>query len=350
MSIYKREGSPYYQTEFQINGVRFRRSTGATTSREALAVEKRMKEEERQKLKEGKPKASLTLNECFGRYWTECCRTWSPRWQGEVKRYIREILDRVDMNMPVEEVDDAVVNDYVQIRVGEGGGEYAINRAIAVWRGMHRRSRKKWKQRVQEVDWADFMNDEEERVRWIERDEAQRLLSTIQPYVGVAVEWTLYTGCRQFETYGLTENEVYLERGYARVRPKGWKKDSDWHVVWLTPDIVDVLKRAKSFQRGRYIFDRTNRRKVWEAAVQEAGIDDFRWHDLRHTAATWLRQAGTPLEVVQRFLGHADLKTTLRYAHIADSELMNAVHNMPSLGSLSAENVVKLASVKKAGA
>ncbi|MFA6312315.1 MAG: tyrosine-type recombinase/integrase [Sterolibacterium sp.] len=61
--------------------------------------------------------------------------------------------------------------------------------------------------------------------------------------------------------------------------------------------------------------------RVWTAALQRAGIDDFRWHDLRHTWATWQRQAGTPTHELQRLGGWRTGAMVERYAHLAPDSL-----------------------------
>lgn len=58
--------------------------------------------------------------------------------------------------------------------------------------------------------------------------------------------------------------------------------------------------------------------------MRRAGIAGFTFHDLRHTAASWMRRAGVPLEDVQHMLGHADIRTTQRYAHIGDDATAKA--------------------------
>ncbi|MCL6566384.1 MAG: tyrosine-type recombinase/integrase [Acidobacteriia bacterium] len=60
-------------------------------------------------------------------------------------------------------------------------------------------------------------------------------------------------------------------------------------------------------------------------AVREAGIEDFRWHDLRHTFATRLREKGVPLEDIADLLGHKGLAMTRRYAHTNLERLHQAV-------------------------
>jgi integrase len=338
MSVFKRPGSPYYYTEFQIGGQRFLRSTRRTTEREARAEERKIKEAERAKLKEhAAGREQLTLDQGFGKYWQEHGQNLS--WASEVERYIRQILDRVDPGLLIENLSDSDVNDFVQVRVNESGGEYAINRALSIWRSMHRRARTKWKQKTQVIDWADFFNPESKRVRFLTIDEIRGLVEALPVHIGLAVEWSVYTGCREAETFNMTWDDVHLDRGYAVVLAKGGKS----HTVWLSEQAMDVLVRCE--RKGRYVFTKTNKRRYFDQALKKTGITDFCWHDLRHTHATWLRQAGAPLEIVQRSLGHADLSTTQRYAHVADSELQEALRALPSIGTSNAK-VVSINSLK----
>src|SRR5262245_19242472 len=126
MSVFKRPGSPFYYAEFQIGGQRFLRSTRRKTEREARSEERKIKEAERAKLKEAAGRDQLTLDQGFERYWQEHGQRLS--WASEVERYIHQILARVDPGILIENLGDSDVNDFVQVRVNEGGGEYAINR------------------------------------------------------------------------------------------------------------------------------------------------------------------------------------------------------------------------------
>lgn len=337
MSVFKRPGSPFYYTGFQIEGRKFLRSTKRTTEREARSEERRIKAEERAKLKERGTGNSLTIDQGFGKYWKE--HGHKLAWSSEVQRYIQEILARVDPAMLIEDLTDADVNDFVQQWESEGRGEYALNRSLAIWRAMHRRARKRWRQKTQEIDWADFLNPEEKRIRHATLEEMRALIDASSKRLAVAIEWSLYTGCRQFETYGLTWDDVHLDRGQALITAKGGGR----HTIWLTEQAMDLLGRLE--RRGRYVFDRRGRRRAFANALAKIGLEDFCWHDLRHTHATWLRQAGAPVEVVQRSLGHADIATTMRYAHVADNELRDALRKLPTLGTITPK-IVSIKSLK----
>ena len=68
--------------------------------------------------------------------------------------------------------------------------------------------------------------------------------------------------------------------------------------------------------------------KAWANALERAGIENFRWHDLRHTFATWHRQAGTPTHELQRLGGWKTLSMVERYAHVASEGLQTAASRL----------------------
>ncbi len=88
-----------------------------------------------------------------------------------------------------------------------------------------------------------------------------------------------------------------------------------------------VCKRSRGQRRKgeRYPFSKNGWRKDWWRALEAAGIEDFRFHDLRHTAATRVLRASNNLKVVQEMLGHSDIGTTARYAHAMKEDVRAAM-------------------------
>lgn len=342
MSVFLRKGSPYYYCEFIIQGHRVSRSTQKRTEREARAEEKRFRAEKLAELAASagseRPSDKLTIDQCFGRYLKRELPELAPTWQAEVKRYGKVILSTIDPNMLMEDVSDAEVDQFVTAHKEAGGGKYALNRALSIWRRIHRLSKIKWKQKCQVIDWAEHINAEDKRIADLTEQQARLLLEVAAPNIAEMVEWSILTGTRRNETFKLTRDNIDLQEGKATVIAKGGKK----HTVWLNADAMALIARIP--HRGRYVFDTTGWSKRWKAATARAGLEGFRWHDLRHVHATWLRRSGAPLEVVQRSLGHADLETTTRYAHVDDKELKSALHKLPSL-SISGES--KVVSIRK---
>jgi integrase len=93
-----------------------------------------------------------------------------------------------------------------------------------------------------------------------------------------------------------------------------------------------VCKRSRGQRRKgeRYPFSKNGWRKDWWRALEAAGIEDFRFHDLRHTAATRVLRASNNLKVVQEMLGHSDIGTTARYAHAMKEDVRAAMERAQS--------------------
>ena len=80
--------------------------------------------------------------------------------------------------------------------------------------------------------------------------------------------------------------------------------------------------------------------KAWKAALTRAGIADFRWHDLRHTWASWHVQAGTPLHVLQELGGWECVEMVRKYAHLSSEHLTQYVDRLSGLKLVSIKGEV----------
>ena len=104
--------------------------------------------------------------------------------------------------------------------------------------------------------------------------------------------------------------------------------------------VLDELTRLRKRAKSEWVFvqqdDRTEQlkdiRNVFYKAIRRAGIAGFRFHDLRHTAASWMVMKGVDLYRVQRILGQKDSRMTQRYAHLSPSYLREAVKVLDELG------------------
>ena len=107
-------------------------------------------------------------------------------------------------------------------------------------------------------------------------------------------------------------------------------------VVPLSEKAIEILKRQKGKNPER-VFTykglgvRRANTMAFKNACKRAGIDDFRWHDLRHTWATWHVQRGTPIEILQELGGWSDYKMVKRYAHFSHDHLKRYVQGSPNV-------------------
>lgn len=334
MSLIRRPRSPYWYTEIVVHGRRVVRSTGTDNKRDAKAFEAALRAE--LTAKAGRPtKRELTLDQACGRWWLEKGQALAS--SRDEARHLRRIVEILGTRLSVSDVTNEHVTQVVAAITAGGGGPAAVNRCLATFRQVLRRARRLWGLDVQDIHWPDhFKRESRGRTRWLTQAEAVRLLDASPEPLRLAIEWSLLTGCRQSETYRIMWADVDLDRGQVAIR----KAKTGARIVWLTDESRAVVLRCPRDRET--VFDRRNVRKLFEAALVLARIENFHWHDLRHTSATWLRQGGAPLEVVQRVLGHASITTTQRYAHVDDGEVRNALASLPSLSPSVGGNVIKL--------
>ena len=170
------------------------------------------------------------------------------------------------------------------------------------------------------------------RTRFLSRDEFKRLLSAsaphLRPLIGMAVE----TGMRLEELLSLKWEQVDLDRREVRLTVT---KSSQPRVIPLSDRAVATGVASPCIAGSPYVFTNPgtrqryrNLRHSFRKACSNAGISDFRWHDLRHTFASWHVQSGTDLYRVSRMLGHSTLEMSARYAHPATEHLHEAVRAM----------------------
>lgn len=167
------------------------------------------------------------------------------------------------------------------------------------------------------------------RVRFLSDAERDRLLAeckaSTNPHLYLAVVLALSTGARQAEVMGLRWAQVDFERKTIRLLD-GATKNGHGRVLPLTGEAFGLLLARSKVRELRddrvFIVAATGKafgsvRTAWEAALARAGIDDFRWHDLRHTAASYLMMSGVSALEVAKILGHRTLEMTARYSHLS---------------------------------
>lgn len=168
------------------------------------------------------------------------------------------------------------------------------------------------------------------RVRFLSDDEIKRLLNACRPHADLyqAVVLSLTTGGRQSEIMSIRWNQVDFVRKTITLYET---KNGDRRTLPLVGEAFTLLQ-ARSKVRN-LIDDRIfppvqekaesrSLREAWERALEKAEVTDFRWHDLRHTAASYLVMSGVSLVEVAKILGHRTLAMVARYTHLADEHIV----------------------------
>lgn len=325
MSLFKRPNSPFWQTEFVVRGTRIARSTGTTSRREAERFERELREEIRRQAvaTAGRPRPSLTVDQACGRYWLE----HGSRLRGarDVERWLRYIVVHLPADLPLRDLSASHVTEFVASMRRAGIGEISINRTVQALQGVHNRAGKLWEEPIRVIGWKPHKTREKPRVRWISEHQAQAMLAHLPEPTRALVLFMLLTGIRRREAFELEWIRVHFDRQVIAIEVKG----GDEREVPLSDEALEVLHALP--RDGDLVFDTTNWRKRYVAAKAAAGIQDFRWHDLRHTFATWLGQSGAPIEVIRELLGHSSISVTEKYRHVVATEARAALRNFPSL-------------------
>lgn len=147
------------------------------------------------------------------------------------------------------------------------------------------------------------------------------------------LDLALHTGMRRGEQYGLTWNDVNLDANLLTI-PRS--KHGEKRHVFLNDAAVTALRALWKFSSGEgrvfanaYQSEATKGAREWfEQSVRDAGLQNFRWHDLRHTFASRLVMAGVDIRTVQELMGHKTITVTLRYAHLAPQHQLAAVQRL----------------------
>ena len=177
------------------------------------------------------------------------------------------------------------------------------------------------------------------RMRYLDVTEMEKLLGACDDYFRPVVLVAIHSGMRRSEILGLRWADVDMSNGIIHVEDSknGTRRD-----VPMSETVKATLMEMKERVECEWVFvhrsDSTKPlrdiRAPFQRALKRAGIENFRFHDCRHTAASWMAMKGIDLYRIQRILGHKDSRMTQRYAHLSPSYLKEAAKVMDEvLGS-----------------
>ena len=321
--------------------VRFTSPDGRRVCRTTRTTDRKLAEQYEIRLKLGLWRQHQ-LGEEPPKRWEEAVVPWShvkkskKTWR-DLRWHLR-ILDRYLRGKLLKDINAEDVDRIKEERESEGVAPATTNRTLEVLRSVLRLALKRnWLKALPPIE---FLDEPEVRIRWITPEEAGQLIQELtkskrtEPLAEL-VRFSLATGLRESNVTGLEWSRVDLERRVMWVEGYQSKNGSAFNLP-LSAEAILVLRR----QQGRHphwVFTyqgngvRRGNTMAFKAALKRAGITDFRWHDLRHTWASWHVQNGTPLPVLQQLGGWKTLAMVMRYAHLGASHLAEFADNLPRL-------------------
>lgn len=328
MSLYRRKDSPFWWVKLpQIRGESrpLQQSTGTTDKRQAQQVHDRIAAARWEQDRLG-VKARHTWEEAVVRWLLET----KHKATHEDDRAKLRWLDQYLGGKQLDEIDRTLIDriKFDRDKIGKAG---TTNRYLALIRAILRRACNEW-------EWTDrvpkfkLFKEAEGRVRSLTVAEFNRLLKELPPHLGDMAIFAVATGLRQANVKGLEWQYVDLNLRHAWI-PGSQHKNGKPHSVPLNEMALSVLRKQIG-KHPTHVFTYMGEpvanvyTKAFKAALQRAGIKDFKWHDFRHTFATWHRQAGTPTHELQKLGGWQVPAMVERYAHVAPEALQGAASRL----------------------
>lgn len=318
MSLRKR-GGIWWIDVAAPNGERIRRTTGTANKALALEFHDRIKAELWRIDRLGaKPKRS----------WNDAVVRWLKE-NGHKATAAEDVsklrwLDRCLRDKDLSTIDRNVIDHVTREKLAEGWKNATVNRTLELLRAVLRKAVNEW-------EWLDraphvrMLKEPTRRIRFLTREEAQRLLAALPPHLADMAAFSLATGLRAANVTGLEWSQIDTERKLAWVHPDQAKARRAIAVPLNGEALAIVLKRKGTHAthvfsyRGKVITQVST--KAWYGALKRAGIENMRWHDLRHAWASFHMQAGTPLFALQEMGGWESAEMVRRYAHLAADHL-----------------------------
>jgi len=325
MSLYRQPKSPYWWVRFSVGGVKTRCSTGTT--------DKALAEEFEAKLR-GNRWRQYRLGERPRYTWKQAVERWRLEAQGRDKARDAERLSWFSAEhdkLALVDIAPTLIAKLRAVRNAEGSPS-TENRYMALLRMVLRKAEREWDW-IERAPTVPMVKAEKQEPRFLMRAQAQRLLKELSafPNLKAVAEFGLETGLRMRNTTHLTWSQVDLRRRVLVV-PASRAKAGDTIAIPLSARALAILRAHRGAHRERVFtfkrgpkgrplpFSDANGHEFKQAAAR-AGVPWLRWHDLRHTWASWHVQGGTPPHVLQELGGWKSYAMVKRYGHLSVEHL-----------------------------
>jgi integrase len=337
--------SQNYRIRGTVRGRYINETTGAANR--ALAEAIRIKREE-QLLQESVfgTRASRTFNEAAIGYIEAVAPTGTQRDMviGRIRRdgTIAPCLVSDFGDWLVDKIDQEVVDTVIRSRfAGRKPGTIVRDLITPLTAVLTWAAKRKWC----DVPHFERPKYDDRRRRWVNREEAERLLGAASPHLRPLLLFLMFSGARIGEAVRLEWCDVDLGARWMVFRNT---KNGEDRGVPIHRDLVAALANLPGNRTGRVFRTNLGRpyadhenyggggqiKKAWASGCRGAGIVNLRPHDLRHTFSTWLTMAGVHEQVRDEIMGHASTDMGRRYSHIPRDSLLQAIDKLASMRSV----------------
>lgn len=362
MSVYRPRKSPYWAYDFQIKGRRFHGSTGVETRRAAEAVERRLRQAAA--LGHLDDTAQMTLDLAAGRWWSEHGSALKDA--DRLFARVGRMVEAVGPKTKIVDITTDVVAVAIQRRRGQAFVKSAADDArqylpkagtvnrdmIDSLRPILNRARKVWGATLPEINWRDLrMKEPKPSPREFAADDLPRIYAEVMPHWHDLIDFASRYGCRLSELFFSLDDLDVADVNDARIKLRA-RKGGDDHVIPLLPGDAAMFAARKGRVMAANRTQGAQIDTVWfreipskvagrparlraltyhgaaialRRAMTRSGLRETKGmkgaHDMRHNSAMKMLRATADVRMAQKLLGHADIKSTLVYAHAVEADV-----------------------------
>lgn len=318
--VYLRPESPLWQVQFTVDGRKVRRSSGTDDEHSAWLVLDRLYA----------ALFEISFKAAAVEFFQIKSRTLKPTTLRAYQCALRSV-DPIFGTLLLREITAEVIKNFVRARRSEVS-DTTVKRELSFLSSVFTFAQV-------EMTGAPEVNPfkalskrhlkEKPRDYYLSFEEYQRLLAQCRrPYQKVVIQTAARTGMRHAEIRMFRKAWVnWNQGGYGEIQlPREYTKSGRPRIIPILPDYVDTLRdwiENEAHSDSEFVFTHgdppnqfTSFQGFFKVARKNAGLEGMRFHDLRHTFASWWVQSGGSLLVLKDILGHADLQMVQRYAHL----------------------------------
>ena len=236
-------------------------------------------------------------------------------------------LDKFFGSKYIYEIREKDIEEYKKERLFTGIKHSTLNRELACLKTILNKA-KDWGY-IAQVPKIKLFKENNQRVRYLTDEEEKKLLEVSPEPLKSIIIIALNTGMRQGEILNLRWRDIDIKEGIIIIQDS---KSKEKRIIYMNETTKDVFLSPLSFKGREYVFEKEGKKldtfyisHLFEKVIKQAGIKDFRFHDLRHTFASRLVMAGVNLKTIQELLGHKSYQITLRYSHLSPEIRKQAV-------------------------
>ncbi len=338
--LYRRKDSPYWWASWvDGSGNPARRSTGTTDKAEAKVIRAKWELEAHKERKQNRPRNETQAYTFHGLMMAYMQSIGLEKRSVDRDRYSLKRLYPFFAGKHLSSLSAADIRSYVDRRRQQGVQPATINRELGLLSAALNWARDELEWDVPNPVRGRKPKSPAGRVRWITRSEAEALIRAAKAepkceHVADFIRLGLHTGMRKGEMLGPEWRRVDLREGLVYLEAHH-QKNGQISGVPLNRDAREAILSRASFRaehcpRSPWVFAHANGERIvnikkgFAGACRRMGLEDFHPHDLRHTSAAWMVQDGVPIRTVAEYLRHADIRMTMRYAHLSPANVRAA--------------------------